>query len=729
MHKRTHRALIVSSAVMMFSGYLALVTTEVYTASTLLIPLVIFAMAPAFVWLDGRMTSYRAVTSFVTLCVAFFLFGMWLVRAAELIHVMIWLFVYIQWYLMCHRKTVAYYYYLFLMSFFVLIAACAQEPEPSFAFGLGLFILSSVWALFTLHVYAESKLNDDHSRPDIIDSHDRGTIVPQRVTAVFDRNLYASIAALSFSSVLLTALMFIATPRMEAGIFGASNTIKSTTDVTSEIDLNVEGAITPDPALIMRVQFPDEPDGVYGGDLFWRSTSLELYRNARWERSALRDNRYRDKTTFYGFNDEPENNAVRRHGPEDARRIRQEIYLDDGTIEGLPALAYIQAMSAQAGELRWDPRHDTTVFISNLKQSSLNYEAWSDVPEVDADTLRAAPANYPAVMGQWYRILTYHDLDPRTVTLARNITRSADSPYDKVVAIQNHFLTTGYEYSLNVNTGGAFKPVDNFIHNIKSGHCELYASAMALMVRSLGIPARVVSGYHGGEWNESDEAYLVRKNMAHLWVEVYFIDHGWVTFDPSPPAAISELDAWDSVSRAFGRYALNAKMLWYRDVVGFQGGIQWARLRDALRDSVKLDFSFLNRDAENALSVSGFVVPLAIVWLAVVGLAGWAAFSLVAYVRRRSARRQAGAMTTDQLRAQRVYTRLKRKLAKLGADCDGKTSRELLAHIVDNKTIDSGPVHNVVDVYNRVRFGGYPMSRDEYQRLSGVVRRIHRAGS
>jgi hypothetical protein len=727
-HKRTHRALVISNAVMMFAGYLALVTTETYTAQTLLIPIVLFVMAPAFVWLDARTTAYRIATSFVSMCISFFLFALWLRGLGELIHIITWLVIYIQFYLMCHRKTVAYYYYLFLMSFFLLIAACAQEPEATFALGLGLFILSAVWALFTLHVHAETIKNKDRTTPDIVDTGARGTIVPQQGQVVFDRNLYASIAVLSFSCLLLTILMFVTTPRMEAGIFGASSRVEATTGVTSRVDLNARGRITPDTAPVMRVQFPDEPSGAYDGELYWRSTSLEQYRNSRWERSSFPDNRFDDRTPFHGFTEGDGYKSVRRNEAGGAKLVRQEIYLDDvSNNEGLPALSFVQAMNTSAGELRWDSRHDTTIYITNHKHSSLNYEAWSDVRGLDADTLREASDNYSEVIGDWFMLLTDHDLDPMTVELARTISEDADNTYDKVMAIQNHFLAEDYLYSLDAQPIGAVNPIDNFVLNVKMGHCELYSSALALMVRSLGIPARVVAGYHGGEFNNTDQAYVVRKSMAHLWVEVYFIDYGWVTFDPSPLASDTSYDAWEQITRTAGRFGLTAKMLWYRDIVGFSGGIQWDRLREALRDTAKLDFSFLNRETDNKLSVSGFVIPLAIVWLAATGILGWILFSLVAYLRRRAARRRAGPMTVDQIRAQRVYVRLKKRLGRLGTDCEGMTSRELLDHISTTAAIDIGLVHNVIDTYNRVRFGGYTMTRNEYQRLTSVVRRIRRA--
>jgi protein-glutamine gamma-glutamyltransferase len=726
-HKASFRALTVSNAVMMFAGYLALTTTRAYPPQTLMIPLAICAMAPAFVWLDSRVKAYHLFKSFVRLSVVFFLFGMWIVRAAELIHIITWLVMYIQVDLMCQRKTVRYYYYLILMSFFLLIAACAQDPEPSFVFAFGIFFLSAVWALFMLHVYAESRANEGGSTPDIVDPSARGAIVPQRAGLRFDRNLYGSIGGLGFIGILLTVLLFLMTPRMEAGIFGANNAVQSTTDVTDDVDLNIGGEITADPTPVMRVRFPEEPNGSYGGPLYWRSTSLDHYRNGRWQRGSLQDNRYSDRTPFYGFSATHDNQTVYRGDTPGAERVHQEIYLDEGDMEGLPALPYPQTLTTSAGAVRWDKRLDCTVVVSNLDQSSLNYEVWSDVRAVDPEKLQGLPDSYPAVMGQTsFRVLTHHDLAPATVQLARRITEGDENAYDKVTAIRDHFLGGDFEYSLDVNESRQFRPVDDFVLRQRVGHCELFASAMALMVRSLGIPARVVSGYHGGEWNENDGVYLIRKNMAHLWVEVYFIGYGWVTFDPSPPSEPQELDTWERITRRADRYLLNAKMIWYRDIVGYTGGIEWARLRDALRDSAKLDFSFLSRDSESTFSVSRFIIPLVIVWLVAVGILGWAVYLLAAFVRRRAAMRQGGALTPDQVRARRLFGALKRRLSKLGSNCAGCTSREIIEKVDQDAVVDPGPVRNILETYNRVRFGGYPMDRAEFSRLQGVVRRVNR---
>jgi len=121
-----------------------------------------------------------------------------------------------------------------------------------------------------------------------------------------------------------------------------------------------------------------------------------------------------------------------------------------------------------------------------------------------------------------------------------------------------------WEYALNASIDSA-DPIASFIRS-KRGHCELYASTLALAARSLGIPARVVNGYSGGEWNEMGGFYLVRQQHAHSWVEAW-IDGHWRQFDPTPSSrwqlsgvsfpALDEI--WESV-----------KLSWYRYVLEFQ---------------------------------------------------------------------------------------------------------------------------------------------------------------
>ncbi len=121
-----------------------------------------------------------------------------------------------------------------------------------------------------------------------------------------------------------------------------------------------------------------------------------------------------------------------------------------------------------------------------------------------------------------------------TYRLARRLTAGAETPLQAVRAIETE-LRSGYNYSPNVPE--RTYPLASFLFEDRAGYCQQYAGAMALMLRMLGIPSRVVSGFSPGRYDQEREVYEIRDLDAHSWVEVYFRGIGWVTFDPTPAAA------------------------------------------------------------------------------------------------------------------------------------------------------------------------------------------------
>src|SRR3989454_389608 len=101
--------------------------------------------------------------------------------------------------------------------------------------------------------------------------------------------------------------------------------------------------------------------------------------------------------------------------------------------------------------------------------------------------------------------------------------------------------------SLDVGTTMSADPVDDFLFTRKTGYCEHYATAMVVLLRALGIPARLVTGFLPGVWNDFGNYYTIRQQDAHAWVEVYFPLSGWVTFAPTPsvPAAVPSWVWWN----------------------------------------------------------------------------------------------------------------------------------------------------------------------------------------
>jgi protein-glutamine gamma-glutamyltransferase len=128
--------------------------------------------------------------------------------------------------------------------------------------------------------------------------------------------------------------------------------------------------------------------------------------------------------------------------------------------------------------------------------------------------------------------------------LARRLTEGAPSTYDAVKAIEMH-LQSSYDYVEEVRVAGM--PLRVFLFQSRAGYCEQFSGAMALMLRMLGIPARVAAGFSPGRPDGPDR-YVVRDREAHSWVEVYFTGIGWVPFDPTPAIAPAELQLGGSAA-------------------------------------------------------------------------------------------------------------------------------------------------------------------------------------
>lgn len=125
-------------------------------------------------------------------------------------------------------------------------------------------------------------------------------------------------------------------------------------------------------------------------------------------------------------------------------------------------------------------------------------------------------------------------LDPRIGDLARKATANASSDTGRAVEMAR-YLRRSYGYTLELPSREAPDPLADFLFQRRKGHCEYFASAMAVMLRTLDIPSRLVTGFQSGIWNPLTELYVIRASDAHSWVEAWLPGRGWVSFDPTPP--------------------------------------------------------------------------------------------------------------------------------------------------------------------------------------------------
>ena len=154
--------------------------------------------------------------------------------------------------------------------------------------------------------------------------------------------------------------------------------------------------------------------------------------------------------------------------------------------------------------------------------------------------MRESPSVYPDWVASQF--LSLPDSVPaRVLALARDLTASASTPYDRALAIENYLRE--FPYTLEVDAPPPGRDVaDYFLFDLKQGYCDYYATSMVVLARAAGLPARLVIGYANGAYDFESAQYIVTENYAHSWVEIYFANIGWVEFEPtaSQPAILYE---------------------------------------------------------------------------------------------------------------------------------------------------------------------------------------------
>jgi hypothetical protein len=213
-----------------------------------------------------------------------------------------------------------------------------------------------------------------------------------------------------------------------------------------------------------------------------------------------------------------------------AGRYELDQQIELAAVHGDTLFAASLPITASNGvSLRFDRSGDTAA----LNGAVSKYAVSSWVAKMSGDDLAKAPADYPPEITATYLQLPA-SLPERVRTFAARITSDARNPYEKAIQIQNYLRIT-YAYRLDVPPPPAGRDaVDYFLFDAPGGYCSYFASAMAVVLRAQGVPARVVTGYAMGEYDSVHRAYRVSVGMAHAWVQVYFPGYGWVEFEPTP---------------------------------------------------------------------------------------------------------------------------------------------------------------------------------------------------
>ncbi len=303
---------------------------------------------------------------------------------------------------------------------------------------------------------------------------------------------------------LLTTLFFMTIPRLRSGLWGWSNQRAIKSGFSENVELGTFGEVKLDSTIVMRVSL--EPS--LKNRPYWRGITFETYNDNTWRDRGNDTRRINKKENLFTIDDKERNNL-----------IKQEIILEplDTNI-----LFTIKNVSSLEGYFRYiNTDNDGTFSLPFKKRRQMKYTVYSTGEPLLVNESLSAYLQFP-------------ESEKETMQLALSLTEDSVTALEKTEKM-SAFFRKDFVYSLSTSKPPEGRSsVEYFLFTTKRGYCEHYATAMVLMLRAAGVPARVVSGFWGGEYNQYGDYIIVRQSDAHTWVEAA-VDGKWVSLEPTPP--------------------------------------------------------------------------------------------------------------------------------------------------------------------------------------------------
>jgi transglutaminase-like putative cysteine protease len=482
--------------------------------------------------------------------IVFFL-GDMLVLSRSFIPASIHLVLFLQLAKLYQEKSDKDYFYLMVLSFLQILAASSLTIDMSFLAALLLFMIAFVSTLISFDMYRTERKN---------------TAQALEVAAPLGgMSIWATIW------IILTGLiLFLIIPRMGTGYFtraAAESLLVS--GFNDSVQLGEIGQVKLSSAVVMHArQISGAPFAV----VKWRGIALDRFDGRNWFKTDRR--RYVVKAA-------PDGQYAIRPVVQQQHAARYEILLEPLATNTLFGPYEVRSIFGRLQDIEYDS--DDSFYLRLPPARRIQYEVVSEEP----DRSRAVQASIeedvtPAEFRSRYLQLP-DDVDPRIPDLGAEITAKGNTPLEKASLVEG-YLKRNYAYTLNITWSPGSQPLSTFLFKSKAGHCEYFASSMAILLRAAGVPTRLVNGFMRGEYNPVGQDYIVRQSDAHSWVEVYVPGRGWVEFDPTPPDPNHrDIDLAMEISH----YVDAVQLFWNSYVIVYDSGAQWQLFRSA-QDQVQV---------------------------------------------------------------------------------------------------------------------------------------------
>ncbi|MEM8931926.1 MAG: DUF3488 and transglutaminase-like domain-containing protein [Acidobacteriota bacterium] len=435
-------------------------------------------------------------------------------------------------------------WHVFTAVFFIFVAAMATSSNLTIslyllgAIGLGFFVLARFAHLHVLAALGRRSIR----QPVKAASAGAPPFPPAR----------SMLAVAMLAIIGLSIPLFAAMPRMRQPFVmgeGAGNLgLSRTTGFSDQVDLSLTSEIRGNRAIALRLQ---APRSIGAGQLRLKAATYDFYRDRNWyrhpreQRGLIAD---RGGLFLLPSTGEDEVGALERI----------QVFLE-------PLNSTSLVVPVETGAMRIDGRRRRLLLDAGgalltpglPPRRTIQYDVYVDERPRFEGVLRDDVE--PPVDA-----LDIVDLSPRVIELAASVMGEG-SDAERLDRLLRHLLDS-YAYTLDFVGRDGQTPLEDFLFEHRSGHCEYFASAMVLMARSQGIPARLVTGFLGAELNPLEDLYVVRQQNAHAWVEAWTAEQGWQVFDPTPPEgrpgavdrdlALIAQQIWDYLTFRWDRYVL-----------------------------------------------------------------------------------------------------------------------------------------------------------------------------
>lgn len=619
------------------------------------------------------------------------------------------------------KKSDRDWVFIYLISFFEVLLAAGVGISPLFLVFLLIYLLSSFTAIILFEIRKSANLVLQKAEKQKL-SLNSGYFNKSKL---FRLPFTASII-LIFIAIIAVPLFF-AFPRVGGAGFGSGlGGLTGFTGFSDSVKLGEIGRLQQNNEIVMRVRV-EKPDGIKIKDLRWRGVALDSFEAQIWRKSRFQYNEPFVKTErdIFIVDSAKDTNQI----------ITQTIYLEPIDSPVLFTLARPVALQGNFTVVNKDAEGSLSTSRANMGRVS--YKAYSDNVLPSEEELKNDNVQYQVTAKRYLQLP--EALDDRIPQLTKQIidNSGARNRFEQVKAVEK-YLQTSFGYTLDLKAGGK-DPLADFLFNIREGHCEYFATSLAIMLRTQGIATRIVNGFQTGEYNETAGVYVVRQKDAHSWVEVYFPkEKVWIPFDATPAAGQFAGNSSGSFLDQLNKYVEAMETFWIQYIVSYDNQEQRSlfitlrKLMSELQTTISIWFDSLQERVfiwwQEVRGEKGFEVSVwAIAWGIGYLIAGISGLFIIIWLIRKLIRLKLWERLNQLIKLRKetsiveFYQRMQKVFAKKGIKReDHQTPLEFAFALNMPQAV------KITEKYNEVRFGEKNLNDDEAQEIEEWLKDLER---